>query len=480
MSLAQTPSGTASATADYAFAQPSKLVNDSVQVYDNGNLLGPTDHSIQFSYPKSFPGTAGTCTTHDNTATVKNNQTLLATSNTVTVEVCAGKDLTVSKTAKASFTRTYKWTISKSVAAPTSVTMPTGSSATFNYSVNVANAGYADSGWVATGKITVANPNDWEAVRVNVTDVVNNGGVCTVTNGTGVLVPAGGAVTLDYSCAYASAPNPASGLNTATATWNSSTYSTPHGSATGTSGFAFGTPTTETNKTVTVTDTFNGSTTVLGTVTYPGPATYTYSRTVIAPATGCVTYPNTARISETGQLATASVQICGSAATGALTIGFWQNKNGQDIIVAANQAQLLSFLKSYAPFSDASAPLKNYVTKIINAADASGAAMNAMLKAQMLATALDVFFSNPALGGNKINAPAPIGGVSIDLTRVPPSGNTSSAFGGATRMTVSQILAYAAGKSNAGGSVWYGNVKPTQELAKNVFNAINNEWALLP
>ena len=36
-------------------------------------------------------------------------------------------------------------------------------------------------------------------------------------------------------------------------------------------------------------------------------------------------------------------------------------------------------------------------------------------------------------------------------------------------MTVLQILAYAAGKSNAGGSVWYGNVKPTQELAKNVF-----------
>ena len=429
-SAAQTPTGTASATADYAFAQPSKLVNDSVQVYDNGDLLGPTDHSTQFSYPKSFPGTAGTCTTHDNTATIENNQTLLTTSNTVTVEVCAGKDVTVSKTANASFTRTYKWTISKSVAAPTSVTLPAGSSATFDYSVNVASAGYADSGWVATGEITVANPNDWEAVRVDVTDVVDNGGVCTVANGTGVLVPAAGLVTLDYSCAYASAPNPASGLNTATATWNSSTYSTPNGSATGTAGFAFGTPATETNKTVTVTDTFNGATTVLGTVTYPGPATYTYSRTVVAPAAGCVTYPNTARISETGQSDTASVQICasagtgGSGETGAHTIGFWRNKNGQGIIAAANQAQLLSFLKSYAPFSDASAPLKSYVTNIINAASASGPAMNAMLKAQMLATALNVFFSDPALGGNKLNAPAPIGGVSIDLTRVPPSGNT--------------------------------------------------------
>jgi hypothetical protein len=36
----------------------------------------------------------------------------------------------------------------------------------------------------------------------------------------------------------------------------------------------------------------------------------------------------------------------------------------------------------------------------------------------MLATALDVYVSDPALGGNKINAPAPIGGVRIDLTQI--------------------------------------------------------------
>ena len=44
--------------------------------------------------------------------------------------------------------------------------------------------------------------------------------------------------------------------------------------------------------------------------------------------------------------------------------------------------------------------------------------MNPMLKAQMLATALDVYFGDPALGGNKIKAPNPIGGVKIDLTKV--------------------------------------------------------------
>src|SRR5438445_10432785 len=50
--------------------------------------------------------------------------------------------------------------------------------------------------------------------------------------------------------------------------------------------------------------------------------------------------------------------------------------------------------------------------------NAGGAAMNTMLKAQMLATALDVYFSDPALGGNKIGAPGPIGSDLIDLTKV--------------------------------------------------------------
>ena len=109
--------------------------------------------------------------------------------------------------------------------------------------------------------------------------------------------------------------------------------------------------------------------------------------------------------------------------------------------------------------------------------------MNAMLKAQMLATALDVYFSNPALGGNKIGAPAPIGGVTVDLTWVKAGTgyqNVSGAFGGATSLTVSQMLAYAASQSNLGGSMWYANVKTTQEKAKNAFDAINNSWVFAP
>jgi hypothetical protein len=40
--------------------------------------------------------------------------------------------------------------------------------------------------------------------------------------------------------------------------------------------------------------------------------------------------------------------------------------------------------------------------------------------------------------------------------------------------TVNALLAYAASQSNLGGTVWYGQVKATQELAKDTFDAINN------
>ena len=61
------------------------------------------------------------------------------------MKVCVNNDLAVSTAATPSFTRTYNWTITKSVAAPTTVT-PTGGPATFNYTVNATGAGNTDSG----------------------------------------------------------------------------------------------------------------------------------------------------------------------------------------------------------------------------------------------------------------------------------------------------------------------------------------------
>jgi hypothetical protein len=55
--------------------------------------------------------------------------------------------------------------------------------------------------------------------------------------------------------------------------------------------------------------------------------------------------------------------------------------------------------------------------------------------------------------------------------------NTSASFAGATCQTVSQLLTYAGSQSNVGGISWYGQVKATQELAKDTFDAINNQVA---
>jgi hypothetical protein len=234
-----------------------------------------------------------------------------------------------------------------------------------------------------------------------------------------------------------------------------------------------------------VTDVFNGGPAqTLGTPCVPPvqAATYDYSQTVGVPL-GCRTYANTATVtagdSLTSSSASASVTVCGPQAR---TIGFWQNKNGQAIIKGAGPAapaacSLTASLRAYLPFQDLSATatcsqVAGYVTTVIKAANASGASMNAMLKAQMLATALDVYFTDPA--HNALNSPAPLGDWVMDLTAY------SGAFGGATSLSVSDMLDYAASQSNAGGTVWYGQVKATQELAKDAFDAINNMVATAP
>jgi hypothetical protein len=401
-------------------------------------------------------------------------------------------DLEVTKTAFSSFTRTYEWGISKDV--DKTLVKQIGGSATFNYTVDVSQTGLEDSDWVVTGIITVSNPNISEVV-VDVIDEVDNGGAAEITNavdsednaydtdGTNVTVPAAGWVDLYYTVTYSSEPTDSEGTNTATATWDSAFYDTPDDSAFGTADFDFTTPDTLVNNIVTITDSYAG---LLGTLTATeeepyASATFTYARTVSVPAFNCAFYDNTATIVETGQTANQEVEVCGPAKTGALTMGYWQNKNGQAIITGANQAALKTYLTQFNPFKDfTTGTAATYVTNIIKAANASGAAMNAMLKAQMLATALDVYF------WNQIGAPVPIGNVEIDLTKInKPIGsatfeNVSSAFGGATSKTISDMLAYAASQSNVGGSAWYGQVKATQELAKDAFDAINNQKAFAP
>lgn len=416
------------------------------------------------------------------------------------------EDLVVTKDASPSFQRSYSWSILKSV-DQTKVEQ-LGGSATFNYTVSVAHSAAHDSGWQVSGTIQVFNPNDNDFNGVNVTDQINDASAtCSVTDGSGVTIPANTQVTFAYTCAYSAAPSSNHETNTATASWDAGTYGTQDGSASFSVDFTFdnggaGNPNVSDNC-VTVTDNFNGTTTTLGApcVGDANPTVYTYAHTVPVPQYNCVSYANTATFTTntTGTTGSAgqTVQVCGPAHTGALTMGFWQNKNGQKIISSQLPSGICPsgiWLRQYAPFKDLSATascaqVASYVYNVIKAANAAGSAMNPMLKAQMLATALDVYFSDPALGGNMINAPQPIGGVSIDLTHIckMADGSGGATCGGtfldassvfaANSLTVSQILTSAASQSNAGGSLWYGNFKPTQELAKDVFDAINNQIA---
>jgi hypothetical protein len=47
-------------------------------------------------------------------------------------------------------------------------------------------------------------------------------------------------------------------------------------------------------------------------------------------------------------------------------------------------------------------------------------------------------------------------------------------------MTILGAVQSASSQSNAGGSTWYGNVKNAQRLAKDLFDAVNNNVALAP
>lgn len=167
---------------------------------------------------------------------------------------------------------------------------------------------------------------------------------------------------------------------------------------------------------------------------------------------------------------------------------------------------------------------------------------NSMLKAQMLATALDVYFSDPSLAGTAANNAykpfnnnkGPLGGVVIDLSAgcsmvdaSPSSGSCaspedwsqvfkqdgtttnwhqfSSVSGcGFTTIVVSSsppnhhglsvscMLTVAASYSNVGGTTWYilnstyatnptaAGQKSPQVIAKDAFDAVNNQVAFAP
>jgi len=447
--------------------------------------------------------------------------------------------LTVSKTATGSFTRTYAWNISKS-ASPTLVEQIGGNvTVTYNVVVSRNSAGDTDGSYAVSGTITVSNPNPDNVHHVTVTDALSDGTSCQVTDGSDVTVGPGD-TNFSYTCALAAAP--ATGLtNIVTANWTAQTLTSgdlPAGPAHFESPAIVFSQTASVNATVNVTDLFNGGTAVaIGTLLNPtgtstvtlatAPRTFTYTRS-ISVTTGCHDYPNIAAITETGQTANASVRICGPGNEGGLTIGFWKGPNGNSLIAnycaQTNKTSLATFLSGLGagsgPFADAAgncSALVTYVNGILNGASATN--MNAMHKAQMLGTALDVYFTDAtkgystvgtSSGKTQIKPPSaflpgtPIGGFNMDMTAICPmvdntttgtatclntQPSTNAFASGAVpnaAMLIQVILNYAATTTSpfngvtGSGSIWYAGDRTKQEILKNVFDQINNNDAFAP
>jgi len=444
--------------------------------------------------------------------------------------VTLASDLSVNKTAAGGYKTTYAWNITKDV--DKTIVKQVGGSATFNYTVKVSYDGGTVSNVAVSGKITVTDPNvDGGSVVpvdiTSVTDQLSDGTNCTVTGG-GVQTLTTATKQFDYSCTLSALPT-GDLTNKVTVTWPTQLLTS--GTLLNGSFAQFETPTaivftnTEVDKCTVVKDSYAGT---LGTVCVgdANPTSFTYSRTITVP-TGCQTYNNTAAdttvdLSVPGS-ASQSVQVCGPTNAGALTIGFWKGPNGNALIqyfcTPSGKTSLATYLAGLGsgsgPFSDATGKtcpqLVTYVNGIITGANGSN--MNSMLKAQMLATALDVYFSTTTLGysttpagSGKTTIKPPsnflpgtgLGGFKMDLTAIcpmvdnttagtatcqnnKPSTDGTSQFGAAA-LTIQAILNLAATtpapfNGVVATPIWYAGDKTKEEVLKNVFDQFNNGLA---
>lgn len=390
------------------------------------------------------------------------------------------RDLTVTKNVEAYYDTRYEWTLDKSVGAVQVV----DGVAHIPYSVTVTPSGPTDENWRVSGTIEVSNPTAGDVALTSVVDQLD-GVPCDIDPanefGGVYVVGAGAEISIGYSCAIASQPASYTGANTVTITWDQASAGTLGNTASDTVPYTYGLVDTI-DECIAVSDSFQGGDAVALGEACMATVTWNYTQEVQV-RMGCNTYSNLAtgvtNDSGTELTDSTSVEICGPNGH---TMGFWQNRNGQRLI-GTDCTGARDYLRTMAPFQDLSATascnaLKSYVTSVIKSASSAGDSMNPMLKAQMLATALAVYFDDSAAGEQYFNGP--LDDYVVDLTDICAGGyaasncDVSGGFGGATSMTISDMLAYAAGQSNVGGTSWYGQVKAVQELAKNAFDAINN------
>jgi hypothetical protein len=439
-------------------------------------------------------------------------------------EVTPGNPLTITKDANGAYKNSYTWTITKDV--DKTIVRQIGGSATFTYTIKVTHDGGPISDETVTGTISVFNPNvddqnNTVAVSgVDVTDHLSDGTVCSVTNGADATLTQF-ETHFAYSCDLAGLPQGQLD-NVASVSWPEQFLDNGALLAADSDDFTFSSIAFTENaidECLSVNDSYAGS---LGSacVGDANPKSFTYQRTIPVPANDCQSYDNTATFTTNDTGATGSdsetVTVCGPARTGALTIGFWKNTNGQNLVKTYCQnPALANYLKGLGggsgPFSNAPTTscndLASYVYSILNGASATD--MNKMLKAQMLGTALDVWFSGSGWTQTKIGSIKPpsnflshnnLGTFKMDTTAVCPmvdnlstgsatcknnTPSTDAVAAGAvpsSPMAMQAILDFAATtpspfNGSTSSSVWYAGNRTKQEILKNIFDQFNNQLA---
>jgi len=268
---------------------------------------------------------------------------------------------TASKTATPTHVRKVHWSITKTVDGVHSETFTQSSPRTLNYSVAVTKTVDYDT-YGVTGTITVFNSND-DPMTVDVSEdgiadpsqVALDGSSCSLDGSGSLIVPGRDSVTLDpgsnsvdYSCTFTSAPDETVFYtNTATVTYDIGNGDEDLPVASDPFQFPAATLSSDSApETIHVTDAFNG-----GLAAALSPATvsdsYTWNYQRVVSNSNCHTYDNTATITETTQSDSDHVTFCGPI-SGGLTMGWWQNKNGQKLL-AANVANACSAFNGHLP-----------------------------------------------------------------------------------------------------------------------------------
>jgi hypothetical protein len=302
---------TGSAQFNFANATPTEI-DKNPPVYDNYNgagetLLGNASGS-PFTYTKTY-----TCgSTHDESNVARVDLTGVTDPTASATEHLHCLTLTISKTAATSKTRTYQWQIAKS-AQPDSWTLFNGDNGTTKYTITVQPAAtpFVDADNHVSGSITIHNPNSVSVFIQSVADVISGANAPSVTPNCGVSFPYTLTAGSDLICSYA-ADLPDGTLRTNTA----STVAKPTAAGTNktfTSVAVNVDPSqatlTEVNKTVHVTDNFDGGGAVAqGTVTSPNTGTFNPTHQFSCP-TGKASYTNVATITETSQTANKTVTV---------------------------------------------------------------------------------------------------------------------------------------------------------------------------